>query len=76
MKTSSTLKGTSAALFAMGGISALGLLAGKKQTAVPAAALFTFLGGALLVADALIHPENIKIPDVSEINIPTVKVEL
>lgn len=77
-KSSPVLKTASAALFAMGGISSLALLSVKfRYLAVPAAALFTFAGGATLVANALLHPESIQIPDVQppKIKVPTINVQ-
>jgi hypothetical protein len=37
----------------------------------------TAIGGAMLVANAVLHPEGIKIPDIKipDINIPSVNIE-
>jgi hypothetical protein len=73
-RNSSELKKASAALFVMGGVSSLAIMTGLKSIAVPAAALFTAAGGALLIADAVINPENVKIPDIPEVKIPEIKI--
>jgi ABC-type glucose/galactose transport system permease subunit len=68
---SNELKQASVSMFVMAGVSSLAILTGLKFIAVPAAALFTAAGGALLVADAIMNPENIKMP---AIKAPNVKI--
>jgi hypothetical protein len=70
-KNSSVLIGASTLCFVAGGLSFLAV----KSVAV--AAGLTAIGGAMLVANAVLHPEGIKIPDVKipDINIPSVNIE-
>jgi predicted membrane channel-forming protein YqfA (hemolysin III family) len=76
-KNSNELKKASVALFVMGGVSSLAIMTGLKFIAVPTAALFTAAGGALLIADAVMNPESVKIPEVKipKIKIPTINVQ-
>jgi hypothetical protein len=72
------MKKASVVMFVLGGVSALTLLGGANTLSIVAAALFTAVGGALLVINAIMHPESIKTPEVKvpEIHVHVPKVHV